>query len=80
MVFVPLTTSQERLFGTKYLSDISLSVATAETVDATKALIQSTLLTHFNIKSADAANFSIQNQADMVSTISSVTGTLKLFL
>lgn len=80
VVFVPLTTAQERLFGTKYLSDISLSVATAETVDATKALIQSTLLTHFNIKSADAANFSIQNQADMVSTISSVTGTLKLFL
>ena len=80
VVFVPLSTAQERLFGTKYLSDISLSVATAETVDATKALIQSTLLTHFNIKSADAANFSIQNQADMVSTISSVTGTLKLFL
>ncbi len=80
VVFVPLTTAQERLFGTKYLSDISLSVTTAQAVDATKTLIQDTLLKHFNIKSADEANFSIQNQADMVSTITSVTSTLKLFL
>lgn len=79
-MFVPLTTAQERLFGTKYLSDISLSVTTAQAVDATKTLIQDTLLKHFNIKSADEANFSIQNQADMVSTITSVTSTLKLFL
>jgi len=80
VVFVPLTTAQERLFWTKYLSDISLSVTTAEAVDATKIAITDALLAHFNIKDPADANFSIQNQADMVSTISSVTGTLKLFL
>ena len=80
VVFVPLTTAQERLFGTKYLSDISLSVTTADAVDTTKIVITNALLAHFNIKDPTAANFSIQNQADMVSTISSVTGTLKLFL
>jgi putative ABC transport system permease protein len=75
-----LTTAQERLFGTKYLSDIALSVTTAQEVDPTKTLIQNTLLAHFNIKDPTEANFSIQNQADMVSTITSITGTLKLFL
>ena len=80
VVFVPLPTAQERMFGNKYLSDIALSVTTADAVDATKTLIQDTLLAHFNIKDPTAANFSIQNQADMVSTISSVTSTLKLFL
>lgn len=80
MVFVPLTTAQERLFGTKYLSDIGVSVTTSQAIDATKTAIQNALLAHFNIKDPTAANFSVLNQADLVSTISSITGTLKLFL
>jgi len=55
-------------------------VTSADAVDTTKTVITNALLDHFNIKDPTAANFSIQNQADMVSTISSVTGTLKLFL
>lgn len=80
VVFVPLTTAQERLFGTKYLSDIWVSVTTSDAIDATKTVIQNALLAHFNIKDPTTANFSVLNQADLVSTISSITGTLKLFL
>jgi len=79
-VFVPLTTAQQRLFGTKYLSDIALSVTTAKQIDTAKATIQSTLLAHFNIANADDANFTIANQADVLSTVSSITSTMKLFL
>ena len=80
VVFVPLTTAQERLFGTKYLSDIWVSVTTSQAIDTTKTTIQNALLAHFNIKNADEANFSVLNQADLVSTVSSITDTLKLFL
>ena len=80
VVFVPLSTAQERLFGTTYLSDISLSVSTSQEVTPTETLITNMLLKHFNIIDPTEANFTIQNQADLVSTVSSITGTLKLFL
>ena len=80
VVFVPLSSAQERLFGTEYLSDIALNVTTADAVAATKTIINDALLAHFNIKDPTAANFSILNQADMLTTITSVTDTLKLFL
>ena len=79
-VFVPLTTAQQRLFGTKYLSNIALSVATTEMIDTTKATIEKTLLAHFNISSADDANFTVASQADVLTTINDITGTMKLFL
>ncbi len=79
-VFVPLTTAQQRLFGTKYLSDIALSVTTTKMIDTAKATIEKTLLTHFNITDADEANFTVASQADVLSTISSITSTMKMFL
>ena len=79
-VFVPLTTAQQRLFGTTYLSTIALTVATADAVDATKSVVEQALLSHFHITDTSKENFSIQSQADMLSTISSITGTMKIFL
>jgi putative ABC transport system permease protein len=79
-VFVPLTTAQQRLFGTKYLSDIALSVTTTKMIDTAKATIEKTLLAHFNIADASDANFTVASQADVLSTISSITSTMKMFL
>ena len=79
-VFVPLSTAQQRLFGTKYLSTIALSVATTEMIDSTKAAIEKTLLAHFNITNADDANFTVASLADVLTTINSITDTMKLFL
>lgn len=79
-VFVPLTTAQQRLFGTKYLSNIALSVTTAQAIDTAKATIEKTLLTHFNISNANEANFTVASQADVVSTVNSIMSTMKLFL
>lgn len=79
-VFVPLTTAQQRLFGTKYLSDIALSVTTTKMIDTAKATIEKTLLAHFNITDSADANFTVASQADVLSTVSSITSTMKLFL
>ena len=79
-VFVPLTTAQQRLFGTKYLSNIALSVSDAAFIDMAKSTIEKTMLAHFNIANADDANFTVASQADVLTTINDITGTMKLFL
>ncbi|MBU0626668.1 hypothetical protein KKG31_01100 [Patescibacteria group bacterium] len=72
-IFVPLTTAQQRLFGTKYLSNIALSVTTTEMIDTAKDTIEKTLLAHFKISSPDDANFTVASQADVVTTINDIT-------
>ena len=49
-------------------------------IDTAKAAIEKTLLAHFNITNADDANFTVASQADVLSTVSSITSTMKLFL
>lgn len=71
---------QDRIVGTKYLSSIAVSVVNADAVSGTKIAIENTLLQHFTITDPTKENFSILNQADILSTVSSVIGTLKLFL
>lgn len=77
MVFVPLSVMQKNLTGQNYLSSISVSVADEEQMDAVSAEITSVLMTEHNVSTAD---FSIQSQADMLSSLNSITTTLTLFL
>lgn len=77
MVFVPLSVMQKNLTGQNYLSSISVSVADEKQMDAVSAEITSALMAEHNVSTAD---FSIQSQADMLSSLNSVTTTLTLFL
>lgn len=79
-VFVPISSAQRRLFGTKYLSSIGVSAASTEVIDSLKANMTEVLLEHFGITNSDDANFTISNQADALDTISSITNTMKMFL
>ncbi|AHB40915.1 hypothetical protein P148_SR1C00001G0100 [candidate division SR1 bacterium RAAC1_SR1_1] len=79
-VFVPISSAQRRLFGTKYLSSIGVSAASTEVIDSVKANMEEVLLEHFGITNSDDANFTISNQADALDTISSITNTMKMFL
>ncbi|HCB51334.1 TPA: hypothetical protein DEP21_02025 [Patescibacteria group bacterium] len=79
-VFIPITSAQQRLFGTKYLSSIGVSVTTTELIDSTKEEIDQLLRKRFNIADDEDENFTIASQADAISTISEITGTMKLFL
>lgn len=79
-VFIPITSAQRRIFGTKYLSSIGISVSSTDYIDTAKSTIEKTLLAHFNITDSEDENFTIASQADALSTISEITGTMKLFL
>lgn len=80
MIFVPLSTAQKRLFGSDNLRMISVQVKSEKDMDLTDSQITSLLLIRHNIGDPSEADFEIRNQADILSTMSQVTGTLTLLL
>lgn len=80
MIFIPLSTAQKRLFGVDYLGTISVQVRSEEEMDAAASQITSLLLSQHEIGDPAQADFSIRNQADILSTMGQVTGTLTLLL
>lgn len=79
-IFVPLSTAQISLLGSQYLSTISVMVSAEDKMDSVKDAITTRLLEVFKISDPDKATFTVSSQADTLETLSSITGTLKLFL
>ena len=78
--FIPLPVLQSRFTGGKYVSSIAVQAASADAVDQLETDITSALMRRFRIADSSSANFSVMNQADMLATITQVTGTLTMFL
>lgn len=79
-IYIPLSTAQNRVFGTKYLSQISVVVDDKDQITQTQEAIKLHFYNRFRITNPDDANFSILNSADMLKTINEVVWTLKTFL
>ena len=80
-IYVPLLTSQRFLAGqTKYLSSIGVEAATQKSMTQVQTDITDLLLTRHKITDTASADFSVINQADLASTLSSTTRTLTLLL
>lgn len=81
IVYIPLTTAQQYLTGSsKTVTTINVQVSSEEYMDTAEEEITNLLLARHDINDADSADFSVMNQADMLSAMSSVTGTLTLLL
>jgi putative ABC transport system permease protein len=80
VVYVPIKTAQQYLSGDDYLSMINVQVESQEMMEEAEAQIEALLLDQHGIASADDADFNIMNQADIVETASSVTGTFTILL
>ena len=80
MVFVPLSTAQRFFTGDNYVSSINISAPDQKSLADIQAQVNDLLLKRHKIKSADLADFSILNQADIIETASSVTGTFTILL
>jgi len=81
LIYIPLSTAQQYITGSdKYVSNINVQVSSADIMDTVEADIQTLLMTRHKIKDADSADFSIMNQADMLSAMTSVTDTMTLLL
>lgn len=80
VIYIPLSTAQQFFTGNEYLSSINIQVRSDADMDAASAAVKEALLTAHGIIDATKADFSIMNQADIVSTASSVTSTFTMLL
>lgn len=79
-IYVPVTTMQDRFLGNRYVSQFVIMAESSDSMDAVKQAVTDHFLRKLKIDDPANANFSISSSADMLATISSVTGTLKMFL
>jgi putative ABC transport system permease protein len=78
-ILIPITTAQRYFVSGTNVRSIGVSVATADAIPDTQALITSTLEQRHG-KNGTNDDFTIQSQAQLLSTFSSVTGVLTLLL
>lgn len=80
IIYVPLSTAQRFLAGDDYLSSISVQADSQEVMTAVQNEVTALLLERHKISDPAAADFSVINQADIVSAASSVTSTFTILL
>lgn len=79
-LYIPLASAQRYLIGGKYVSSISVEASSPEAMAQVQADITSLLLARHNIADAANADFSVLNQDDLLSAVSSVSQTLTILL
>jgi ABC-type antimicrobial peptide transport system permease subunit len=76
-IFIPISTAEHYLAGATYVSQISVEADSAGDMTAVQTAITNLLLERHKVTVAD---FSVLNQADIVSAASGVTNTLTMLL
>jgi len=79
-IYIPYTVSQKYFSGNKYLSEIDLQITSSGLMTLAQNEVTNLLLARHNIADSTSADFTVQNQADILSSISSVSRTLTLLL
>lgn len=79
-IYIPVTSAQRYLSGDKYLTTIDVQAASAGAMTQAQSDITDLLLARHRIGDPAAADFSVLNQADILASASSITGTLTLLL
>ncbi len=81
MIYVPLGTAQHYLLGsTSYVTEVDVEASTQSAMTQVQNDITTLLLQRHNIANSAQADFTVLNQASIVSTASSVTGTFTTLL
>jgi putative ABC transport system permease protein len=79
-VLIPIATAQHYFVPGDTVRSIGVSVADAAEIDLVKARIQATLEQRHGIAAGETDDFSIQDQAQLLDTVSAVTTTLTILL
>jgi putative ABC transport system permease protein len=80
IIYIPISTASKYLAGSEYVSTISVQATDSNIVTDVQQQITDLLLDRHNINDTTLADFSTMNQADIVATASSVTGTFTVLL
>ena len=79
-IYIPITTAQRYFSGDQYVSTISIAAANAESATQVQEDVTNLLLEMHHIKDSTLADFSTMNQADIVSTATSITSIFTILL
>jgi len=79
-IFIPLSTAQRFLAGNERVSTINVQAIDQNSMAMVQEQISSLLLNRHKISDPQLADFSIMNQADIISSASSITNTLSILL
>jgi len=80
LIYIPISTAQRYLTGSSSVNNINIQVLDEKMMTITQEQITNLLLIRHNIADSTQADFSIMNQADILSTMTQVTDTLTLLL
>jgi putative ABC transport system permease protein len=87
LIIIPIETGYQKLFGSNAVansqlkvSSIAISVTTADDVSAVTTQTENLLRRAHNLSLRDDLDFSVQSQTDILSSLSSITTTLTIFL
>jgi putative ABC transport system permease protein len=79
-IFIPFSTAQRFLAGSDRVSTINIQVVDQNSMAMVQEQISALLLSRHKISDPQLADFSIMNQADIISSASSITDTLTILL
>lgn len=80
LIYIPLSTAQRYLTGSSSVSNINIQVESEDLMAAVQDEITNLLLIRHKITDSTNADFSIMNQADITSAMTSMTDTMTLLL
>ncbi len=80
IVYIPLLTAQQQVFGVDYLSNISLSAKSQSVMTSAENEVGYFLLARHHLSDPSKADFSILSQSDILGAASQVTGTFTSLL
>ena len=80
IVYIPLTTAQKIVFGLDYVTSIAISASNSDSIIQAENDSGYLLLRRHKITNPIQADFSMVSQSDILSTVSSVTGTFTSLL
>jgi len=79
-IMIPFRTGQVRLFGSSNINQIVVQVADSSQIDTVNSAMANLLRQRHKLQSYQADDFSIRNNADIISRVSSVSDTLTMLL
>ena len=80
LIYIPISTAQKYITGSDSVSNINIEVTDKDLMTEAQAEVTNLLLVRHKISDPASADFTVVNQADVLSALSSVTGTLTLLL
>ncbi|MEI7621148.1 MAG: ABC transporter permease [Candidatus Moraniibacteriota bacterium] len=79
-IYIPITSAQHFVTGDTFITSLNVAAVDQTSMVAVQNQISDLLLKRHNITDSLQADFSLMNQADIIATASSITGTFTILL